>query len=259
MVLVLQSLNMLKKILIPVILFPFSVYSQDINTLQKEAINFERQFKESEALEKYKQITIADGGNINALVKCTELYCSIGSRKTDKNSSKLYYDTAMGFAKRAVIKNANNVDADYAMALVNGKFTEVETDKQKVIEYVKQTRIYANKVIALNPDYAKAYYVMGKWHYEIMTLSWFKKVAVKAFYGGLPPADMDSAIANFEKCKTLDQYFARNYLDLAKAYQHNNQPARAIEILNLLMKLPNRCYDDTAIKTEGKQLLDKLQ
>ena len=100
---------------------------------------------------------------------------------------------------------------------------------------------------------------MGKWHYEIMTLSWVKKVAVKALYGGLPEADMDSAIANFEKCRTLDQYFARNYLDLAKAYQSNSQPAKAIEILHLLVKLPNRCYDDAAIKNEGKQLLTKLE
>lgn len=250
---------MLNKNLLLFILFPFCLNAQDINVLQKEAINLERQFKEPEALLKYKQIVLSDEGNINALVKCTELYCSIGSRKPDRNVSKLYYDTAMNYARKVVAKNNNSADACYAMALVNGKFTEVELDKHKVLEYVRQTRLYADKAIALNPKYAKAYYVMGKWHFEIMTLPWFKKVAVKAFYGGLPPADMDSAVINFEKCRILDQYFARNYLDLALAYQENNQPAKAIEILNLLVKLPNRCYDDLAIKTEGSKLLSKLQ
>ncbi len=82
---------------------------------------------------------------------------------------------------------------------------------------------------------------------------------MKTLYGGLPKGDIDSAILYMEKCRVLDQYFVRNYLDLAKAYQYKSQPAKAIEVLNKLVKLPNRTADDAALKEEGKQILQQMQ
>ena len=76
---------------------------------------------------------------------------------------------------------------------------------------------------------------------------------------GLPNGDLDSAIANFEKCKSLDPYFVLNYLDLAKAYRDNHRPTQAIEVLNKLVKLPVRTADDPALKAEGAKLLDSIQ
>ena len=100
---------------------------------------------------------------------------------------------------------------------------------------------------------------MGKWHLEMVNLSGFKKAAVKLFYGGLPDGKIELAITYFEKCKTLDQYFMLNYLDLAKAYIQDDKPPKAIEILKQLVKLPLRTADDTALKEEGKKLLSDLQ
>ena len=62
-----------------------------------------------------------------------------------------------------------------------------------------------------------------------------------------------------EKCKTLEPYFAPNYLDLAKAYKEYRKPAQAIEVLNRLVKLPTRTTDDIAVKAEGAKLLESMQ
>jgi len=235
------------------------VHAQDVNVLLKEAANLEKQLKESEALEKYKQIASTDTNNIFVLVKCTELNCSIGARQTDKNAKANYYNEAQTYAQKALVADPNNADANYAMAVLAGKMTEIEPEKKKVTEYVRQTKLYGDKAIAINPNHAKANYVVGKWHYEMVTLSWIKKAAVKTLYGGLPKGDIDSAILYMEKCRVLDQYFVRNYLDLAKAYQYKSQPAKAIEVLNKLVKLPNRTADDAALKEEGKQMLQQMQ
>ena len=48
-------------------------------------------------------------------------------------------------------------------------------------------------------------------------------------------------------------------LDLAKAYKENRQPAKAIEILERLVKMPNRSFNDIALKAEGTKLLASLQ
>lgn len=234
-------------------------FAQDINILLKEASNLERVQKDIEALEKYKLVLSVEPTHIRALVRSAELSASIGGKQTDKNSKRLYYETALAYAKRAWQADSNQADAPYAMAMASGKMTDVETENKEVVSYVKDIRQYADKALLLNADHAKANYTMGKWHYEMVMLSGLKKAAVKLLYGGLPPGDLDKAIQYMEKCRTLDPYFVVNYLDLAKAYKESRQPAKAIEVLNKLVKLPTRTGNDAALKAEGAKLLESMQ
>lgn len=235
------------------------VQAQDVNVLLKEADNFEIKLKEPEALDKYKQVLVVDPANIKALVKATELSCSIGGRQKDKNDKKLQYESALAFAKRAFAAAPQNADACYAMAVASGKMTDVESENKKVVAFVKDIKTYADKALSINANHGKANYVAGKWHFEMVNLSGFKKAAVKMFYGGLPEANMDSAIAYMEKCRKYEPYFMINYFDLAKAYQQENQPTQAIDILQRMVKLPLRTADDAALKAEGQKMLEDLQ
>lgn len=237
----------------------FVAYSQDLNVLLKEADNFERQLKDPEALDKYKQVIATDPANLKALVKAAELNASIGGRQTDKNAKRIYFETAAAYAKKAFDADPTNADANYVMGMAAGKMTDVESENKKIVAFVKDSKFYNEKALAINPKHAKANYSIGKWHYEMVNLSGIKKIAVKLFYGGLPDGNLDSAILYFEKCKTIDPYFALNYLDLAKAYRDNHRPSQAIEVLNKLVKLPIRTADDAAIKSEGNKLLNEIQ
>lgn len=232
--------------------------AQSVSELLNQAIEIEKKLDEPLALEAYKKVLEIDDKNLKALVKCAEYCSSIGARQKSLSDRKPWYLNAQSYALQAIKTYPDAAEANYTMALCAGKLTETEDENKKIVEYVRQVKIYGDKAFALNPNDAKTNYIMGKWHYQMITLSWVKKTAVKAFYGGLPVATLDSAIKYMEKCRSLDKYFALNYLDLAKAYNQNREPAKAIAILNQLVKLPTRCYDDTAIKEEGKKLLEKL-
>lgn len=233
--------------------------AQDINVLLKEADNLEKQLKEPEALDRYKQVLLQNPVQLKALVKAAELNVALGNRQTDKNSKRLYYETALSFANRAFMADSNQADASYAMSMASGKMTDVETENRKIVAYVKDVKKYADRALSINPNHARANYTLGKWHYEMANLSGIKKIAVKLFYGGLPEGNLDDAIMYMEKCKTLEPYFVSNYLDLAKAYKDNHRPAQAIEVLNRLVKLPTRSTDDIANKAEGAKLLESMQ
>lgn len=237
----------------------FSVIAQDITLLAKEAENLERQLKEPEALAKYKQILLQEPSGIKYLVKATELEIAMGSREKDANNKRLFFESALAYAERAIKADSNSADAHYAMASASGKMTDLDIDNKKIVAYVKEVKDHADKAIQLQPNHARANYTLGKWHYEMVTLSGFKKAAVKLFYGGLPNGDLDKAILYMEKCRTLEPYFVTNQLDLAKAYKENRQPAKAIEILERLVKMPNRSFNDIALKAEGAKLLASLQ
>lgn len=233
--------------------------AQDINVLLKEADNLEKQLKEPEALEKYKQVLLQNPVQLKALVKAAELNVALGNQQTDKNSKRLYYETALSFANRAFLADSNQADASYAMSMASGKMTDVETENRKIVAYVKDVKKYADRALSINPNHARANYTLGKWHYEMANLSGIKKIAVKLFYGGLPEGNLDDAITYMEKCKSLEPYFVSNYLDLAKAYKDNRRPAQAIEVLNRLVKLPTRSTDDITSKAEGTKLLESMQ
>ncbi len=252
---------MIKRIFVTVFVFfaGYCVYAQDADLLLKEALDLEHQLQEPAALEKYKQVAAMQPKNIPVLVKCAELCCSIGGRQADKIAVRNFFDLAETYAQQAFETDSNNADANYAKALVNGKFTGIETDNKKTVSLVRDIYSYAAKALYINPNHARTNYILGKWHFEMTDLAWYKKVAVKAFYGALPEAEIDSAIKYMEKCRALDPYFVLNYLDLAKAYRYNDEPAKAIDVLNKLIRLPNRTADDASLKEEGKQLLEKLQ
>lgn len=237
----------------------FGVAAQDVNVLMKEASNFEKQLKEADAYKKYEQVAALDPKNITALVKCAEINCAIGQRQKDETTKAPYYNAAHKFALQAYAADSNNADANYAMAMVSGKLTETTDENKQILAYARDTKKFAERAIKLNPGHAKANYTLGKWHLEMDNLSWIKKTAAKAIKGGLPKADIDSAVYYMEQCRKFDMYFVRNYLDLAKAYESKSRPMQEMDVLKQLVKLPNRTPDDAALKEEGKQMLAKIQ
>ncbi|MGN6212353.1 tetratricopeptide repeat protein [Parafilimonas sp.] len=235
------------------------IFAQDNAALLREAKQLELKFDEAGALEKYKQLAIADASNINALVKCAELNCSIGNREKDINSKTNYFKQALVYAQQAYAKDSTNSDVCYAMALVNYKMNVLDPDNKQLIENIKQVKIYSDRSLTANPNNAKANYLLGMWHFELIHSGWLKKKGVKDFYDKIPDTQIDSAVYYMEKARRIEPYFAQDYLDLAKVYIYDHQPAKALEVLNKLIKLPNRTYDDTAYKEEGKQLLEKMR
>lgn len=235
------------------------VFAQDNAVLLREAKQLELKFDEAGALEKYKQLATADASNINALIKCAELNCNIGNRDKDILSKTNYFKQALAYAQQAYAKDSVNSDACYAMALVNYKMNALDSDNKQLIENIKQVKIYSDKSLAADPNNAKANYLLGMWHFELIRSGWLKKKGIKDFYNKIPDTQIDSAVFYMEKARSLAPYFAQDYLDLAKVYIYDHQPAKALEILNKLVKLPTRIYDDVAYKEEGKQLLEKMR
>jgi len=235
------------------------LFSQQNDLAFKEATNLERSLKEEEAFNKYKEILSNDGGNLKALVRSSELCSSIGSRQTDKNAKANYYNLARDYANKAIAVDSNSADAYYVRAVAAGKLTEVETENKKLVEDVKDIKTNADKALSINPNHGKANYILGKWNFEVLTLSWAKKAAVKVLFGGMPPATIENAYKYMEKCRTIEPYFVPNYLDLAKAYKYDHKPEQSIAVLNQLVRLPVRTANDVALKAEGKKLLSEME
>lgn len=241
---------------IGIFIFLHISYGQNAASLIKEGEQFETQFNEKQALEKFKQAIDVEPANIYALCKISELYSRIGHREINKTTRDSYYNNATVYAKKALAIDPNNDEANVALAIAYGRIALTKSGKDKV-GLVKDIKHYADVALVSNKQNFKAWHILGKWHYEVSNLNLVEKAAVKLFYGGLPDASFKKSIICYEVSKKLKPGFILNYLELAKAYYKNNETQKALEQLRILLSLPNTTQDDSRIKNEAGQLIKK--
>ena len=70
---------------------------------------------------------------------------------------------------------------------------------------------------------------------------------------------MIGLIAYMEKCKVNEPYYMINYYYLNKAYKENDKPAKQIDVLSKMVKLPTRTFDDAVMKEDAQKQLQQLQ
>jgi tetratricopeptide (TPR) repeat protein len=233
--------------------------SQDPETMMNEAKALERKFREDSALGIYKQAFSLQPSNLQAAIKCAELSGNMGRRASGTIRISAWMNQAQGFADAALRIDSNNADALTAMAQAARNFAETEEKKDKATDFLRKWHSWSVKALEKDSMNAKASYLLGRWHLEVLTQGGFRKATGKLLYGGLPEANIDTAVALMEFCKEKEPYFCANFLDLAKAYNFKHNYEKAIQVLERLAKLPTRRQDDVDIKAEGKEFLGSLQ
>ncbi|SFE87063.1 Tetratricopeptide repeat-containing protein [Chitinophaga sp. CF118] len=251
---------MLKNVLAFACLLLFSgvLYAQTAEELVEQALQQEKQMKESAALALYKDALKVQPDNIQALTGASELCSREGYRQKDTDEKIRNYDDAKNYADQALKLAPENADANYVMAVAMGRKAMIAGAKEKVAAS-KEVKKYAELAIKFNPSCAKAYHVLGKWNYEVANLNTFEKAAAKMLFGGLPEGSLSSAINNYEKCRKLDPFIVVNYLELARAYLENDEQAKAIEILKKAVSLRSVIQDDADTKSQCKKMLEGLE
>jgi hypothetical protein len=232
-------------------------FAQSEKELVTLADKYESSLNENAAFETFKKVVQVNPKNYYATWKISELCSRIGNRRPTNEEKQQFFRAGKAYAINAIRLNPNGADGYYTLAVAMGRLALSQSGREKV-NSVKEIKANLEKAIHLNPQHARAWHVLGKWHYEVSNLNMFEKAALRIVYGGLPAASIEESIRCYEKSKQLDPLFALNYLELAKAYHRNDQDAKAIDLLKKLPSLPNKTQDDARIKSEGAKLLKEL-
>jgi tetratricopeptide (TPR) repeat protein len=230
--------------------------AQSIEALILQGDLLEKQMREEEAYQRFKEVVKLQPRNLYALIRCSELASRIGKRQPKEERQYDYYNAARIYAERAIKENPFDSEANMVMAVAFGRMALMKNGKDKVSS-VRDIKTFAERSLQYNPKNFKAMHVLGKWHYEVSNLTAIERGAARILFGGLPKASFDSSIYFYEKARVLSPGFILNYLELAKAYEKNNKRTKAIELLKYIRRLPNTIYDDAIIKSEAAQLLEK--
>ncbi|SKC78662.1 hypothetical protein [Ohtaekwangia koreensis] len=227
-----------------------------------EGMHLEKEFKVEAALEKYELCLKSNPHHAQALTHASRMLSNIGGRLPvdKKEEKKKYYSKAKAYAIRSVAINNQDIEARLAYIISMGLMTEVAGSPREKIQDAKLIRQEADAMIKMDSTFAPAYFILGKWHFELARLSWIEQMACKFFFGGLPEnISMDAAIKNLKKASELQPNTILFLFGEASAYHYQDEDDKAVKLLQQALALPLKEPDDIPRKERCTALLKEIK
>ncbi|NIR53179.1 hypothetical protein GWO43_31445 [candidate division KSB1 bacterium] len=234
------------------------IVAQNVLDHLSQGDEFAAQFDHQKALEEYKKAFDADTSNCTALWKIAEAYVNLGE-EADEKVKRQYFYLAERWAQKAVALCPHTANAHFMLAVATGRVALYEGGKAK-IERSKEVKTLAEKTLELDPDHHGAYHVLGRWHFELASLSWFLKTAAKIIYGGVPPgASYEKAVANLKKAIEISPQWINHHKQLGLVYMKMAKWDRARKEFQRVLELPVADHQDEAHKEDCRKLLEEIE
>ncbi|MFC1731550.1 hypothetical protein ACFL6I_14635 [candidate division KSB1 bacterium] len=227
----------------------------------KRGDDFAAQFNHRQALEQYESVLNMDTGNYEAAWKASRELSAIGNNleeTAEAEEIEATYARAVEMAQKGISLDSNGVDAHFYMAVAKGRLG-LYKGKKEMIQLSKDVKIHVDQVLALDKDYYKAYYLIGRWHDKIANVNWILKQFAKIIYGGLPPASNEEALENFRTAIRLNPEYVECHKELGRFYMDRKEWASAVEVLETCLTLPETEEHDARFKREAAELLNEAR
>jgi tetratricopeptide (TPR) repeat protein len=229
----------------------------DAGDLMREALAAETRLDSRAALQLYEQAGAARPNDAFILQKIARQYSDLVVEQPDTEAKKRYAQTALDYARRAVDLKPDDPVNVLSLAVCHGKLA-VYSDTKTKIRYSRLVKEEAERALALDPNYAWAHHLLGRWHYEVADLGATSKFFVRLLYGGLPPASLDEGIRHLQRATELEPDELNHWLELGFAHAAAGQADAARAEWTRGLTMPSRGKHDEPAKQRARAALARL-
>lgn len=229
----------------------------DIDALLRAAAEAEARQDSQAALPLLQQADAARPGDAFIIQKIARQYSDLALAQPTVEEKRRFAQTALELSQRAVALNPRSEVNVLSLSVCYGKLSLFSDTKSKV-KYSRLIRDEAERALALNPDYAWAHHVMGRWHCEVATLGFAARVFVKLFYGGLPEASVDEGIRRLQRATELEPTELNHFLELGFAYTLGKRPAEAEKAWRQGLAMPSRGPHDEYSRKRARAAMEEI-
>jgi tetratricopeptide (TPR) repeat protein len=218
----------------------------------------EKTFENQKALDSYEAALALEPGNHEILWRISRSLVDLGEHlpagtEQEKAKQLEVYEKSREFANKAIAANANGAMAYTRRAIANGRIALFKGVWES-LDLVKQVKADCEKAIALDPNDAAAYYVLGRTHMKVC-----EKPRIVRWPLGLGWANLDDAVKNCEKAIALRPNFIMYHLDCARVYVEQDEYEKARTHLNAIPSLATMDEDDGQFRKDATDLLEKIK
>ena len=223
----------------------------------QQALAAEEAQRTEEALQLYLQADNNDPNNSFILQKIAQAYSDSIVDLNDTAEQTRRANLTLEYAKRAVALAPDNPVNVLSVAIAHGRLATYSDTRTKV-EFSRFIKTDAERALELDPNYAWAHHVLGRWHYEIASLGSVARWFAKLIYGGLPPASYADAETHLKKAIQLDPDNLIHHLELGFVYAADGRETDARRQLELGLNMPSTQKHDAIAKTRARAALADL-
>jgi tetratricopeptide (TPR) repeat protein len=235
-------------------------YSQTAQQFIDQGQFLEKRFEDQAAYEKYQKALLVDPNNTFAMVRSSRMLCNIGGRSTNKKLKKSLAQEAEHIALKVIRIDDKNTDAHLCYILSLGILSEMADGSREKLENAKIIKREADFILSLDPSYAPAYYILGKWHHALASLNAFERLACNLLFGGVPEgASMNLAIQNYEMAIQLWPDYILFYYSQAMSLHWLGDNQKTIIALEKAISLPPKDQEDPVRLEKCRTLLEKAK
>jgi tetratricopeptide (TPR) repeat protein len=212
----------------------------------------------AEALKYYLPAEKLEPNNVRLLVRISREYRHLMTDSTKPEEMLRLGGTAVGYARRAVVLDPENPEAQLAVAISYGKLQPLEGNREKIAAlYVIKDA--ADKAIKLDPHSDIGWHVLGRWHEGLADVNGFQRAMALVAYGiQLPDSTYKEAARCFEKAIELNPNRLMHYIELGRVYAQMGRTTDARCFITKGLSMQNTEKDDPETKREGREILAKL-
>ena len=233
------------------------VHAADVAALLRDARAAEAGMDARGALQLYLKADAVQPDDPFILQKIARQYSDLVEEQPSLEDRKSYAQAAVEFSQRAVTRDPKNAVNVLSLAISHGKLA-LCSDTRTKLAYSRLVKAETEQALALDPNYAWAHHVLGRWHCEVASLGTTSKFVVRLLYGGLPPASVETGIRELVRATELEPDELNHWIELGFAYATAGQPAQARRHWQHGLAMPSRSKPDEAAKRRAREAPARL-
>jgi tetratricopeptide (TPR) repeat protein len=226
--------------------------------LVKQGDVYDLKFNPIEALKFYLPAEQMEPKNAGILLRIARQYRHQMADAPIGKDKIRFSGLALSYAKRAVVLAPKDSEAHLSIAICHAKSIELYSRKEKM-NASRQIKISADQAIALDSENHLAWYILGRWHHGVASLSSLKRLVAEIAYGDLPKATFEDAVKCFNKAISLKPDRSVYHVELGITYASMGNKEDARKCIEKGLALPSTGKDDPATKKQGEETLKTLK
>ncbi|MFZ9837273.1 MAG: hypothetical protein ACO3JJ_01990 [Opitutaceae bacterium] len=229
----------------------------DTDDLVRAALAAEARMETRQALALFQEAIAARPADAFLQQKLARQYSDLMVELPTREEQRAAVAQALVHARRAVELEPQRAENVLSVAICLGKLGVLSGVRDKV-RYSRELRAETERALTLEPGYAWAHHLLGRWHHEVAELSGTARLVVKLFYGGLPGASHAEAVRHLERAVDLEPEQLKHHLELGLALAGAGQPGPARAAIQRGLAMPSREKHDEAAKARARAVLGTL-
>ena len=237
-----------------------TLQAQSIDEIINQGLQKENEWRDEAALERYETVLKIQPNHSIALVRSSRMLCTIGGRSKDKEFKRSYAMKAKQIALQAIQINNKDKEAHLCYILSLGIMAEMADNPREKLSNAKIIKREAEYILTLDSNFAPAYYILGKWHFAIASLSRIETIVCNLLFGGVPEgASIDEALGCYEKAIGLWPDYIVFYYGKALTLHFKGENLKTVLTLKKALQLTPRNPDDHLRLQKCQRLLQQTQ